>query len=177
MVFGIDISAYTIGCSCSCICVQGHIMCIHTHTHTHKCTSMDTCFHTCTHTHTYHIVQNIRGTGKTFAVRSPCEYSRKNFRGCIKNFLILVIVLENSWTKHSQFKIKLRNPQTFCPSHVLFYTVAIPTRMHTYAYTNIHTCSHACPLCNNCRLSGNNAIARCIASHLWLFTYDYEIAS
>ena len=24
---------------------------------------------------------------KTFAVGSPCEYSRKNFRGCIKNFL------------------------------------------------------------------------------------------
>ena len=144
---------------------------VHTHTRTHTnaqaWTHVFTLAHTHTHTHTYipYSTKHLRD-GKIFAVRSPCEYSRKNFRGCIKNFLIFVIALENSWTKHSQFKVKLRNPRTFCPSHVLFYTVAIPTRMHTYAYTNIHTCSHVCPLCNNCRLSGNNAIARCIASHL-----------
>ena len=74
---------------------------------------------------TYHIVQNIRGTGKTFAVRSPCEYLRKNFCGCIKNFLILVIALENSWAKHLRFKVKLRNPRMFCPSNVLFYIYGI----------------------------------------------------
>ena len=60
---------------------------------------------------------------KTFAVKSSCEYLRKNFCGCIKNFLILTIALENSWTKHSRFKVKLQNPRTFCPSNVLLYTV------------------------------------------------------
>ena len=71
---------------------------------------------------------------KTFAVRSPCEYSQKNFRGCIKNFLILVIALENSWMKHSWFKVRLRNPRTFCPSNVLFYTVFTIYQFFTCAF-------------------------------------------
>ena len=62
---------------------------------------------------------------KTFAVRSPCEYSWKNFHDCIKNFLILAITLENLWAKHLRFQVKLQNPRTFCPSNVLFYTVIL----------------------------------------------------
>ena len=67
---------------------------------------------------------------KTFAVRSPCEYSRKNFRVCIKNVHYSVYSRSPSRRlymkfagKHSRFKGKPRKLQKFCPLNLLYYMV------------------------------------------------------
>jgi len=66
---------------------------------------------------------------KTFAVRSPCEYSWKNFHVCIsiaQNDVLKIFKCLNIlkfMEKHSRFKEKPRIPRKFCPSNLLYYTV------------------------------------------------------